>query len=1028
MTTKILNFMSYNSTGMDTVKADWIQNLIKTCDIDFLQIQEHFKATKTVDKYFTQKFSESDSYVIPAYREIYQDQGRAKGGLAQLAGKKLDIKKNRIKTKNWRLQAQILNIEDYRIVWFNSYFPTDPQTVQYDDGELFPLLNEIEEILENNSFDDCILGGDFNFDKRRNTGFVGTVEDFIERIGLVSVWDKHPVDFTHIHTDLKSTSILDNFFVSKQLLDMVADAGPIHLGDNQSRHSPIMLKLRLPEIHLRKKEREILRMKKPAWYKATSDEINQYTTILADKLENITTPDSLSCRDPNCKIEEHRSECDSHVLDVMGALLEVSHACIPLSGTGSSTSAKHKGSRLPGWKESVEPARSDSLFWHAVWLSAGRPPTGVLHSLMCRTRNKFHYAVRRAKRAAEKAQSVKLMEAAEQGNKALLKEMKNTLHKKSACQKVPESLDGQDDHAAILNRFKECYEQLYNSACTEVAVGVLKERLEEIIATTAGVSNEEVDKVSWQAVKQSCSRMRPGKNDVSDAYSSDVLLHGPDILFHHLAAIFRSFITHGTVSLQILCCAFLPLFKGGVKDPGVFDSYRAIAGASQLLKLFEYVVLLTWGDVLGSDSMQFGFKRGVSTTQCTWLVHEVTTYFMRRGTAVTACLLDCSKAFDKCRFDKLFEKLIKRGLPAVVVRVLIFIYQEQVGWVKLGGVKSATFRITNGTRQGSVLSPILFTVYFDDLLGELRRLQLGCHVGGCWYGASGYADDLILLAPNRQVLQQMVSVCEKYGQDQNLVFSTDPIPSLSKTKCIFFCGRPGKVRYPELVVLDGKQLPWVEHAEHLGHTLHQVVNMEMDSNRARAKFIKKAVDIREEFAFAHPDQQLQMLDLLCCDGYGSMLWNLQSDKAEQYFKSWNTAVKMVWGVPRSTFTYLVEGYFAQKQTSLRNQVLSRYPGFIRGLLNSPSKEVRLLVRIVKDDPRSHTCLNLRYLSQKTGLEKVESYAGWRVKEALGGKTVPESERWRLGLLTTLLSMKRDKFSQVQDSKQISAMIDSLSST
>ena len=135
--------------------------------------------------------------------------------------------------------------------------------------------------------------------------------------------------------------------------------------------------------------------------------------------------------------------------------------------------------------------------------------------------------------------------------------------------------------------------------------------------------------------------------------------------------------------------------------------------------------------------MQFGFKRGVSTTQCTWLVHEVTTYFMRRGTAVTACLLDCSKAFDKCRFDKLFEKLIKRGLPAVVVRVLIFIYQEQVGWVKLGGVKSATFRITNGTRQGSLLSSLLFTVYLDGLLRELRRLQLGCHVGGCWYGASG---------------------------------------------------------------------------------------------------------------------------------------------------------------------------------------------------------------------------------------------------------------------------------------------------
>ena len=56
--------------------------------------------------------------------------------------------------------------------------------------------------------------------------------------------------------------------------------------------------------------------------------------------------------------------------------------------------------------------------------------------------------------------------------------------------------------------------------------------------------------------------------------------------------------------------------------------------------------------------------------------------------------------------------------------------------------------ITNGTRQGSVLSPTLFSVYLDDLLQELRHLGVGCHVGGVWVGAAGYADDLILLAPS----------------------------------------------------------------------------------------------------------------------------------------------------------------------------------------------------------------------------------------------------------------------------------------
>ena len=69
--------------------------------------------------------------------------------------------------------------------------------------------------------------------------------------------------------------------------------------------------------------------------------------------------------------------------------------------------------------------------------------------------------------------------------------------------------------------------------------------------------------------------------------------------------------------------------------------------------------------------MQFGFKSGVSTTQCTWVVNEVTNYFMRCGTEVNACLLDCSKAFDKVKFDSLFTKLIERGLPPIVVRVYI---------------------------------------------------------------------------------------------------------------------------------------------------------------------------------------------------------------------------------------------------------------------------------------------------------------------------------------------------------------------
>ena len=92
--------MSYNSTGLDAVKIGWIQDLMKTCEIDLLQIQEHFKATKTVEKYFKKNFMNTDSYVIPAFREQFQENGIAKGGLAQLAAKHLDIRKERVVTKS----------------------------------------------------------------------------------------------------------------------------------------------------------------------------------------------------------------------------------------------------------------------------------------------------------------------------------------------------------------------------------------------------------------------------------------------------------------------------------------------------------------------------------------------------------------------------------------------------------------------------------------------------------------------------------------------------------------------------------------------------------------------------------------------------------------------------------------------------------------------------------------------------------------------------------------------------------------
>ena len=295
-------------------------------------------------------------------------------------------------------------------------------------------------------------------------------------------------------------------------------------------------------------------------------------------------------------------------------------------------------------------------------------------------------------------------------------------------------------------------------------------------------------------------------------------------------------------------------------------------------------------------------------------------------------------AFDKCKFDILFEKLLARGLPPIVVRLYIFVYEEQVAYVRWGNVRSRQFGVKNGTRQGAILSPIFWNCYFDGLLVLLRDLGVGCHLAGTYVGATIYADDCLLLAPTRSAMVAMLAVAERYAEEHNITFSTDEIPARSKTKCLFMCGDMARRDYPAPLQLNGRDLPFVTRAEHLGHVLTQACTMEQDCKEKRAGYIDRTVSIRETFAFAEPQQVLQAMEKYCGDHYGSMLWQLDGDMAGKYFRCWSTAVKLSWKTPRATRTYLVDHLLAANLVSTRRQVLSRYVKFLHGLLSSSPAE------------------------------------------------------------------------------------------
>jgi hypothetical protein len=236
------------------------------------------------------------------------------------------------------------------------------------------------------------------------------------------------------------------------------------------------------------------------------------------------------------------------MLDLLSAMIESSHIAIPLT---KSSGKIRKKKNLPGWKEYVEPFRSDAMFWHSVWLSLGRSNTGHLYRVMCWTRNKFHYAVRKLKKMRNQFKAEQLLEASEKGDIDLMAAMKEMKGKKNTGQTMPDCVEGETEHHEILEKFKEVYVQLYNSAGTAEAMHEIKNKLKNLIS--GDNSLPEINKITSKVVKEACSRLKSGKSDVSGSFTSEVLLHGPPELFHHLAALFRSFLVHGDVTEQLLC-------------------------------------------------------------------------------------------------------------------------------------------------------------------------------------------------------------------------------------------------------------------------------------------------------------------------------------------------------------------------------------------------------------------------------------------------------------------------------------------
>ena len=207
-------------------------------------------------------------------------------------------------------------------------------------------------------------------------------------------------------------------------------------------------------------------------------------------------------------------------------------------------------------------------------------------------------------------------------------------------------------------------------------------------------------------------------------------------------------------------------------------------------------------------------------------------------------------------------------------------------------------------------------------------------------------------------------------------------------------------------MLDGEELPWVERVEHLGHTIQESLSMEGDAQRARACFMARASDVRDNLFFAHPQQKVQAIQLYCSDAYGSMLWEYDRQYSESFFKAWNIQARLAWRVPLQTHTNIVENILCVGFQSMRQQVFSRFQTFTQKLSRAPSREIRFLFNLVKADCRSVTGRNIMYLKRLCKGADILVCAKWKLVEML--PKLSPCEPWRSSLLSTFLEARQGK--------------------
>ena len=377
--------------------------------------------------------------------------------------------------------------------------------------------------------------------------------------------------------------------------------------------------------------------------------------------------------------------------------------------------------------------------------------------------------------------------------------------------------------------------------------------------------------VSIEAVTKAIDSLKPKTSYSKDRISNKLLKFLKIELAPPLTSIINQSISHGIFPDSLKMAKVTPLYKK--QENYLMNNYRPISILPSVSKVFERIMHNQIYQYFTKNSLfyksQYGFRRQHSTEFAALELIDRIIIEMDSNKFPVNIYMDLSKAFDTLDHHILLHKLKHYGFSIKSLDLMKNYLTNRTQYVEYNGVTSTISNIRCGVPQGSILGPLLFIVYMNDLPNVASKLELIL-----------YADDTTLFASLSSLKNESDNIKTLNGELKSVSkwLKLNKLSlNLEKTKAMLFHTYQRRVHYPKLSI-DGFDIDFVPKFNFLGLIIDENLNWKFHIKAISSK-ISKAIGVMARLKNYIPKSALlQIYNALILPhlNYGLIVWNRKS--------------------------------------------------------------------------------------------------------------------------------------------------------